>query len=508
MLETDLNIVILAQSSNLSLRYNLSMLNHVRDVFQKKCGLIKDAWIVLGVSGGADSLTLLDLFSKDYWVVVAHFNHFLRPESSQDAQMIEQIAERYMLPFILGEGNVTEFAQANHLSIEEAAREMRYRFLFKQAEKFKAQAVVVGHHADDQVETVLMHLLRGTGLDGLSGMAYYSLPNPWSSAIALVRPLLQTWRSEIDDYCAGNKITPLSDSTNTDNTYFRNRIRQNLIPELESYVPGFRRRLWRTADLISSDRNLLEEQTENAFQDIVVEGTMDYVVLNLDSFNKLHLGLKRRLLRKVIFTIRQNERDVDYALIMRALEFSSQPSTTMEVDLGLGLRISIEENILIVSDWNSNLPTKRWPQLDEDFVLDIPGELGMGHGWILKVELSLNTESAKNEARMNKNPYKAWVNWGDRELKLLVRKRNPGDRFQPLGMGGRTMKISDLMVNKKIPRRARAGWPLVTVRTTGRTCCNSSRGWGRWTRPGCRCTRRWWPVMGPMTPCMCRPGTK
>ena len=111
MLETDLNIVILTQSSELSLRYNLSMLNHVRDVIQKKCGLIKGACIVLGVSGGADSLTLLDLFSKDYRVVVAHFNHFLRPESSQDAQMIEQIAERYMLPFILGKGNVNGLQQ-------------------------------------------------------------------------------------------------------------------------------------------------------------------------------------------------------------------------------------------------------------------------------------------------------------------------------------------------------------------------------------------------------------
>jgi tRNA(Ile)-lysidine synthase len=463
MLETDLNIVILTQSSELSLRYNLSMLNFVRDVIQKNCFLIKDSLIILGVSGGADSLALLDLFSKDYLVVVAHFNHHLRPESSQDAQIIETIAGRYGLPCILGEGDVSEFAQANHFSIEEAAREMRYRFLFKQAENFKAQAVAVAHHADDQVETVLMHLLRGTGLDGLSGMAYRSLPNPWSSAIPLVRPFLQTWRLEIENYCAEKKISPLTDSTNVDITYFRNRIRKNLIPELEAYVPGFRKRLWRTADLIRNDRIILEGQTENAWQAAVVKREKNYVVFHCDIFNNLPLSLKRRLIRKAIFFLRQEERDVDFELVKSAIVFSLNPSATMQADLGLGLRVSIEQNQLIISDWNSDLPISQWPQLVADCMLDVPGELDLGNGWILKAELPLDKVSAKNDARNNQDPYQAWVNWEDRELMLLVRRRTPGDRIQPLGMSGRSMKISDLMVNEKVPRRARAGWPLICV---------------------------------------------
>lgn len=461
MLVTDLNIVILTQSSKLSLRYNPPMLNRVRDVLQKKCALIKDSRIILGVSGGADSLVLLDLLSMDYQVVIAHFNHKLRSESSQDAETIKNITEYYKLPFILGDGDVYEYAQTNHLSIEEAARELRYRYLFDQAEIFNAQAVAVGHHADDQVETVLMHLLRGTGLDGLTGMEYRSLPTPWSNKIPLIRPLLQIWRSEIDLYCAENKISPLIDSTNTDTKYFRNRIRQNLIPELETYVPGFRKRLWRTADLIRNDRILLEEQTEDAWQTVVTKRESGYVVLQRNIFNNLSLGLKRRLIRKVIFSLRLYERDVDYDLVQRAIDFVSQPTATKKADLGLDLKISIEEDQINISNWNSDLPTSQWPQLVADFALIIPCELDLENGWILKVERPLDTELAIKDSRKNQNPYQAWVNLEDRELKLMVRRRIPGDRIQPLGMNGRSMKISDLMVNVKIPRRARAGWPLI-----------------------------------------------
>lgn len=461
MLVIDLNIVILTQSSEYSLRYNPSMLNHFRDVIQNNCALIRGSLIILGVSGGADSLVLLDLLSKDHLVVVAHFNHHLRPDSSQDAQTIEKIAEHYSLPYILGEGNVEKFAQANHLSIEEAARDMRYRFLFEQAGKFQALAVAVGHNADDQVETVLMHLLRGTGMDGLTGMSYRSLPNPWSNEIPLVRPLLRTWRSDIESYCAENNISPLTDSTNADTTYFRNRIRQNLIPYLESYVPGFRQRLWRTADIIGNDRFILDEQTEKTWQAVVKKRELGYLVLYYDKFNNLPLGMKRRLIRKAIFSLRQDQRDVDYELVHNVIEFALSPTATMQADLGLGLRISIEEDQLIISDWNSDLPTSQWPQLVVDCLLEIPGELDLGNGWILKAELPLETDSTKNDLSENQNPYQAWVNWSDRDLKLLVRKRKPGDRFQPMGMDGRSMKISDLMVNEKIPRRARAGWPLI-----------------------------------------------
>lgn len=444
------------------------MFNQLRDVLQSNCALKRKKLIIVGVSGGADSLTLMDVLAKDYQVVVAHFNHLLRPESNKDAQAIEKIATQKGLPFILGEGVVVDHAQANNFSIEEAARDLRYRFLFEQAEKVNAQAVAVGHNADDQVETVLMHLLRGAGLDGLTGMVYRYLPNPWSDIIPLVRPLLQIWRSEIESYCSENRISILSDSTNADTTYFRNRIRHELILELEAYVPGVRTRLWQTADLLSADRRILDDLVEDVWQEIGAKSEKGYVVFNLQVLNLQSLGLKRRLIRKAISYLHPGARDVDFALVRRAIDFASQPTATGQADLGLGLRIAFDDGSLIISDWQTELPKEHWPQIADQLsgagyqrTLPIPGEFHLGEGWIIKAEIPSDGEIAIRDARGNIDPYQAWIDLGEQEPLLIIRSRQFGDRFQPLGMDGKSMKISDFMINQKIPQRARAGWPLI-----------------------------------------------
>ena len=156
-----------------------------------KCLLDSGSAVLVGVSGGPDSLCMLDILRRlDYRLVVAHLDHSLRADSAQEAEQLRHLVEGYSLPFVLERGDVPAYAARHSLSIEEAAREVRYRFLFDQAARCQAPAVAVGHTANDQVETVLMHLLRGSGLAGLRGMSYRSLPNPWSQSIPLVRPLL------------------------------------------------------------------------------------------------------------------------------------------------------------------------------------------------------------------------------------------------------------------------------------------------------------------------------
>lgn len=135
------------------------MFDDLQHILASNCLLVRSQPILIGVSGGADSLTLLDILVRSgYQVVVAHFNHLLRPEASDDARVVERVAETLNTPFVLGTGSTLDFAREQGFSIEEAAREMRYRFLFDQAEKYDAQAVAVAHNANDQVETVLMHL--------------------------------------------------------------------------------------------------------------------------------------------------------------------------------------------------------------------------------------------------------------------------------------------------------------------------------------------------------------
>ena len=446
------------------------MLENLQKILEERCQLNRAQPVIVGVSGGADSLTLLNILREmAYPVMAAHFNHHLRPESSDDARTVEGIAAKLNVPFILGEGNTPDHAQEHKLSIEEAARELRYRFLFEQAEKHAAQAVAVAHNADDQVETVLMHLLRGAGLDGLTGMDYRSLPNPWSATIPLVRPLLDIWRAEIDTFCAENNLTPVVDVTNTDTTYFRNRLRHELIPELETYVPGFRTRLHQTADLLTADRRTLDSLTAKIWQETIHKIEGDYIILQSSIFNLHSLALRRRLIRKAVSYLRPGARDVDYALVQRALDFAENPTVTAQTDLGLGLQISIEGDQLIIADWHTELPTDHWPQIIDQCSLSVPGKRDLGNGWFLRTEILSDVESAKRAAPENRDPYQAWVDLGALQSPLTVRPRRPGDRFQPLGMRGKSMKISDFMINQKIPQRARAGWPLV--------CCSAEVIW-------------------------------
>ena len=151
------------------------MLENLEHVFHDQCKLLPDRSILVGVSGGPDSLCLMEaLHLAGYPLIVAHFNHQLRPDSNQEAKALEAIVTQKSIPSVFESGDVHGFAEREGQSIEEAARALRYQFLFSQAQPYDAQAVAVGHTADDQVETVLMHLLRGAGLTGLKGMRYRS----------------------------------------------------------------------------------------------------------------------------------------------------------------------------------------------------------------------------------------------------------------------------------------------------------------------------------------------
>ena len=207
-------------------------------VFRDQCGLDPNRPVLAGVSGGPDSLCLLDiLHTAGYRVIVAHFNHQLRPEADQEADSVSARARSLGLPFASACADVRAYAGAHRLSLEEAARMLRYQFLFASARKYEAQAVAVGHTADDQVETVLMHFLRGAGLAGLKGMEYRTLLPVFDQQIPLVRPLLSLWRADTEAYCREHALQPHYDVSNTDQAFFRNRLRHALLPELEKYNP-------------------------------------------------------------------------------------------------------------------------------------------------------------------------------------------------------------------------------------------------------------------------------
>jgi tRNA(Ile)-lysidine synthase len=178
-------------------------------ILRDQCKLDPRRPVLAGISGGPDSLCLLDVLrAAGYPVIVAHFNHKLRPEADRESASVSGRARTLGLPFVTDSADVRAYAEANSLSLEEAARTLRYRFLFAAARERGAQAVAVGHTADDQVETVLMHFLRGAGLAGLKGMETLTLLPVFDPQIPLVRPLLTLRRADTEDWCRAHGLAP------------------------------------------------------------------------------------------------------------------------------------------------------------------------------------------------------------------------------------------------------------------------------------------------------------
>lgn len=443
--------------------YNLwSMLEELKDILQDKCHLNQDRPLILGVSGGPDSLCVLDVLDRfDYPLIVVHFNHKLRPNADKDAEIIRQMVGKRKRQFLLGEADVYERAAREKESIEEAARNERYHFLFQCAEKFNAQAVMVGHTADDQVETVLMHLIRGSGLSGLGGMRFRSLPNAWSDKIPLVRPLLEVWRNEVIAYCSAHGLEAILDESNLDMTFFRNRLRHEMIPYLESYNPEFRKVFVRTVEILQAEEDFIQGSVTKAWADCILESGLGYVGFDSGIFYGYPLNIQRHLVRRGISVLRPDMRDIGFNAVELALQSLSASKSFAEVDLISGLKMTVEPGRFWIAEWQTDIPTREWPQVKE-----IETRLVVGEPLILQAGWQLSVRSLPKVDLLPREPWpedetRVWIDQDQVELPLIVRARTPGDRIQPFGMGGRSVKISDYMINEKLPHRARQGWPLV-----------------------------------------------
>jgi tRNA(Ile)-lysidine synthase len=399
----------------------------------------------------------------EYPLLVAHLNHQLRPESSREAERVRFYAESLGWPCAVGKEDTRAFSNQQALSIEEAARELRYRFLFSTAEKYGAKAVLVAHHADDQVETVLMHLLRGSGLSGLGGMPSWGLTH-WHEQIPLVRPLLDVPRDEIEDYCRENELETIEDSSNKDTTYYRNRLRHELIPYLEGYNPQIRTLIKQMAETLREDNAVLSTLTEGVMVDCQVEAGHQFIALDQQKFHQHPLGLQRNLIRHAIGILRPGLRDIGFQAVERALHHIEKPPKSGQVDLIAGLRLQIEDDRFIIADWNADLLRADWPQWSgETIKMIVPGMTRLDEGWVVKSDLLPKERRFLEVVTANPDPFTAYFDIDPRVTPLTIHTRQPGDRLNPLGMDEGSVKIGDLMINAKLPRRARSRWPLVLV---------------------------------------------
>ncbi|MGD8458137.1 MAG: tRNA lysidine(34) synthetase TilS [Anaerolineales bacterium] len=439
------------------------MLTRVKKSLVDVCQINPDLPLVVGVSGGPDSLCLLHVLKKlGFHAIVAHLNHGIRPEAAAEAEFVKAASGELGFKHHAKVDDAPSHAEKEGLAIEEAARRLRYTFLFGVAEEEKAQAVAVGHNADDQVETVLMHLLRGAGLSGLRGMQARIVLPSWHEQIPLVRPLLGVWRREVMAYCEEHNLEPRFDRSNLDTTYFRNRLRHELVPVLESYNPRIRELTWRMGNTLQTDFEVIEMAIDAVWAECVEEVGEDYVRVNRDVFSRQPIGIQRGLSRRVMAVLRPGLRDIDYEAVERVLAFVHQPPETRQSDLIAGLRIQLEGDHFLIADWEADIPLDDYPQIGERTIpFDIPAKVTLGNGWFLSAEAHPAEKEILDQALNNPDPFVGWFNAAGFGGGGNIRTIEQGDRFIPLGMGGHGGKLADFFINVKLPKRARKAWPLV-----------------------------------------------
>ena len=423
--------------------------------------------VVIGVSGGPDSLCLLDiLYALGYPLICAHLDHGLRRESSDEAAFTKSIAKSYNLPFEIEKKNVALMAGSG-VSLEEAARLARYNFLARVARQNDVHVIATGHTADDQVETVLMHFLRGTGPSGLRGILPDTPLDSWVGipdvqGIRLIRPMLALNRDQTEDHCRAVGFEPVIDPSNMDLTYFRNRIRHELLPLLETYNPGIRQILLRLAQIMTAEVDLITEQVANTWESVFESQGESALLIRVESMERRPLALQRALLRTAIKMLQPSARDVGFETIERGLQFVSDPMRPASRSLIAGLMLrDFGKNVLLYHK-DSPVVFDRLPQLIENAQVEvpIPGEVELAGGRKLTVASeSIAPGSYQTFLNAQEGDFVA-IDGSRVSAPLNVRTRLPGDRIQPLGLDGNT-KVSDIMINNHIPDLARARWPIV-----------------------------------------------
>ncbi|MBC7811525.1 MAG: tRNA lysidine(34) synthetase TilS, partial [Burkholderiales bacterium] len=395
-----------------------------------------DSVLVVGVSGGADSLALLHILNGlrerlDIRLHVATLDHGLRAEvSAADAEFVRQLAEAWGLPVTVGYKDVPTLMKTWRIGIEAAARRARYDFLAKVARDVSANHIAVAHHADDQAETVLMRILRGTGLRGLGGMAV-SAPLPEHSDLTLLRPMLKVSRADIEAYCREHDLQPREDATNRDTTYTRNRLRHETIPLLEQVYPGVKRALTQLADIAAMDDDYLELQLQREFIEPHVRIAGELAVIGRANFQKLHPSLQRRALAWVHSQFQHSESSVElgYRHIIAAVEVALTGQTGAVAQFPDGIQMRVEYGRLVFE--KTDTPPAYW-----DMTLTAGSEISItiqddnflfqaDWGWTF-----IATLQPKDFVRA-----RLAIAEG---ANAILRTRQQGDRFAPLGMGSHT----------------------------------------------------------------------
>ncbi len=408
--------------------------------------------IIVGVSGGPDSMMLLHVLKgfKEYMnfnIFVAHINHGVRgKDADNDEKFVENICERWNLPFYSKKVNMDEYAKLRKISSEEAGREIRYNFFREIANKIGNAKIAVAHNKNDQVETAIMRFIRGTGIDGLKGMDYINGD--------IIRPVLDIERDKIEKYCEENNIEYRTDWTNNKPIYGRNKIRLELIPYIEENLNnGLINTVYRTTQIMRTDSNFLNECAYRAYKKVLKRELNDNIVLYTDMFNDLHDALKSRIIRICINKIKGNIKGLQEKHIRYIIDIANKNTTGNSIDIIKGIKVIVKYQEIVIGKKSVDSLKK-----NKRFKLRLNN--GKNHIKELDSVIECKIISANKVDIIVKDNFIKYFDYDKINNVLYLRNRNPGDRFNPLGMKG-SKKLKDFFIDEKVLREERDTIPLV-----------------------------------------------
>ncbi|MCC0784068.1 tRNA lysidine(34) synthetase TilS [Clostridioides sp. ES-S-0108-01] len=407
--------------------------------------------IVLGLSGGPDSVCLLHVLNrlkKDFNIEIyaAHLNHQIRGiEAQKDALYVSKLCEDMGIIFFVKSINVPKYCENEGLSLEEGARKLRYEMFYEIKDKIKANKIAIGHNLNDQAETVMMRIMRGTGLKGLKGIDYIR-------DNCIIRPILDVERSEIEEYCEAYNLNPRIDKTNLENIYTRNKIRLDLLPYMkDNFNSNVIESIVRMSNSLKSDNDYIEKEAEAKFREVSNVKEKGFVEINLDDFVCLHEAIKVRVLRNSIKHILGDTNFVDQRHI--------EDIMSLEDNSKVNKMLTLPRNIFVYRKKDSIILTNEEIVNEEiEFYYNVPS-----NGFIkikeLKQIIETQVMSIDRYKSMKLDNSSKGFDFNKVKGGIVIRSRRQGDKIK-LAMGSK--KVKDLFIDLKIPREERCKIPIIT----------------------------------------------
>jgi len=434
--------------------------DHLRETIHRYHMLAGGETLVVAASGGPDSTALvhgLAALRHEFGLTLhtAHLDHRLRADAREDAAFVTAMSRAIGVEHHQDSADPRTAAGREGWSLEDASRRLRYEFLVRVARAAGSPVVATGHTLDDQAETVLMRLLRGSGLDGLGGIP----PVRHSDGIRIIRPLIETTRADIEAFLEETGMAWREDATNRDLRILRNRIRLVLLPALEGYNPDVRHALARVASLLRDEAEAIEAIGAPQIAETLAGGP-GIVRVMVDPFARLPAALQRRALREAVIRVRGNLHAVRFVHIEEGRRLVLEGQVGSWLSLPGGVRIVRQSDTAKIAVGESESADR----VPGAYRLPVPGRVvAVEFGVHLTAEelprealgAAMQAGTARDEVVLDADAV------GDG---LVLRGPQPGDRFAPAGMCGRTKMLADYLRDEKVPRHRRATVPVLTTR--------------------------------------------